>query len=59
MARHKNIRDRVVDLDGKAFTLTHLHDDPLIFVGRAVQRKKVQQAGFTHPPSKNKSEATE
>ena len=57
--RHNKFHDRVVDLAGKAFTPTHVCDDPLIFSGRAMQRTKTQTAGPTHPPSKNNSESTE
>ena len=59
MARHNELRDGVVDLAGKSFTLTHVRDDPLIFEVRAVQRTKAQPTGSTRPSSKNKSEATE
>ena len=43
----------------KEFTPAHAHDNPLIFADGAMQRTKAQPAGSTHPPSKNKSEATE
>ena len=35
-----------------------MHDNPLIFAGRYVQRLKAHPAGPTLPPSKNKPEAT-
>ena len=38
--RHNEIRDGVADLAGKAFTPSHVRDDPLIYSGRAVKRKK-------------------
>ena len=50
MAPHNELRDGVADLAGKAFTLTHVRDDPLIFAGRAVQRPKAQPAGTTPSP---------
>ena len=45
MARHKELRDRVADMAGKAFTPSHVRDDPLIYSGRAVKRMKVTPAG--------------
>ena len=30
---------------GKAFTPSHVRDDPLIYLGRAVKRKKATPAG--------------
>ena len=56
---HNKLRDRVADLDGKAFTSTHMRDNPLIFAGSDVKNTKSQPAGPTHPPKKQKSEATE
>ena len=47
MARHNELRDRVADLAGKAFTLFHVRDNPLIYSGRAVRRKKPTPAGST------------
>ena len=35
-ARHNELRDGVVDLAGKAFTPSHVRDNPLIYSGRAV-----------------------
>ena len=40
MARHYEIRDGVVELSGKAFTSSHMRNDPLIFAGRSVKRTK-------------------
>ena len=37
----------------------HVHDDPLVFAGRAMHITKAQPDGSTYPPSKNKSEAME
>ena len=43
-ARHNELRDRVSDLAGKAFTLSHVRDNPLIYSGHAVKRKKAAPA---------------
>ena len=43
-AHHNEIRDGVADLAGKAFTPTHVRDDPLIFSGRAVKRTNAEPA---------------
>ena len=45
MARHNELRDGVADLAGKAFTPSHLRNDPLIFAGCAVKRTKDTTAG--------------
>ena len=42
--RHNELRDRVSDLAGKAFTPSHVRDDPLIYSGRAVKRAKAVPA---------------
>ena len=44
-ARHNDLRDRVADLAGKAFTPSHVRDDPLIYSGRAMSRTKPMPAG--------------
>ena len=44
-ARHNNLRDGVADLAGKGFTPSHVHDDPLIYSGRAMSRTKPMPAG--------------
>ena len=44
-ARHNELRDEVSDLAGKAFTLSHVRADPLIFAGCAVKRLKAKTAG--------------
>ena len=44
-ARHNELRDRVEDLAGKAFTPYHVRDDPLFYSGRAVKRTKAAPAG--------------
>ena len=41
-ARHNNLRYGVSDLSGKAFTPTHVRDDPKTFTGRIVQGGGVQ-----------------
>ena len=38
MSRHNELRDGVADLAGRAFTLSHMRNDPLIYSGRAVKR---------------------
>ena len=43
-ARHNKLRDRVENLAGKAFTPSHVRDDPLIYSGRAVKRTKATPA---------------
>ena len=44
MVHHNEIRDGVADLSGKAFTPSHVRNDPLIFVGRGVKRTKAKPA---------------
>ena len=48
-ARHNELHDGVADLAGKAFTPSHVRDDPLIYSGRAVSRTKPTPAGSTKP----------
>ena len=45
MARHNELRDGVADLAGKAFTPSHVRDNPLIYLGCAVKRMKATPAG--------------
>ena len=45
MARHNELRDRVADLAGKAFTPSHVRYDPLIYSGCAVKRTKTTPSG--------------
>ena len=52
-AHHNELRDGVADLSGKAFNPMPACDNPLIFVGYAVQRTKAHQAGSRLPTSKN------
>ena len=53
MARHNELRDEVADLVDKAFTPSHVRDDPLIYSGRSVKRTKATPAG----PSKKNDQA--
>ena len=46
-ARHNELRDGVSDLAGKAFTPSHVRDNPLIYSGRAMSRTKPMPAGST------------
>ena len=55
MARHKYLCDGVADLDGIAFTPTHVHDDSLIFAGFAVKRPKAKPA---RPKATKSTEST-
>ena len=50
MARHKELRDGDYDLSGKAFTPTHVHDNPAIFTGRAVFVREAKAKGKGEPP---------
>ena len=43
--RHNELRDRLSDLGGKAFTPSHMRNDLLIYSGRAVKRAKAAPAG--------------
>ena len=44
-ACHNELHDGVVELAGKAFTPSHVRNDPLIYSGRAVKRTKDMPAG--------------
>ena len=44
-ACHNELRDGVADLSRKAFTPSHVRNDPLIYSGRAVKRMKAAPAG--------------
>ena len=44
-ARQKDLRDKVVDLAGKAFTPSHIREDLLIYSGCAVKRAKATPSG--------------
>ena len=44
-AHHNKIRDGIEELSGKAFTPSHVHDNPFIYSGRAVKRTKAAPAG--------------
>ena len=43
--RHNELCDGVAYLAGKAFTSSHVRDNPLIYLGRAVKRTKAAPAG--------------
>ena len=43
-ARHNELQDGVVDLNGKVFNPSHVHKNPLIFVGCAMKRPKANLA---------------
>ena len=45
MVRHNELCDGVAYLTGKAFTPSHVHNDPLIYSSRAVKRTKAAPAG--------------
>ena len=53
MSRHNDLCDGVSDLVIKAFTPMHVHDDPKIYTGRAVQGGKDKLKGH---PSKDVGE---
>ena len=62
MARPNELRDRVTDLAGEAFTPFQVRDYPLIFIGCAVKRPKAKPArtkGTTAPYNAPPLEATE
>ena len=44
-ARHNELHDGVADLAGKAFTPSHVRNNPLIYQGCAVKRTKAKPAG--------------
>ena len=58
-ARRNDLCDRFMDLDGKAFTPTHVRGDLLIFAGCAMKRKTAKPATSKTTPSTNNLEATE
>ena len=45
MVRHNELRDKVADLAGKAFTPSHVRDKLLIYSGCAVKRTNAAPAG--------------
>ena len=45
MARHNELQDGVADLAVKAFSPSHVRDDPLIFAGCAMKRLKANPDG--------------
>ena len=59
-AHHNEIRDRVADLASKAFTPSHMRNDPLIYSGCAVTRTNPMPDGSTNPnPTSETPSATE
>ena len=58
-ARHNELRDRVVEMAVKYFTLNHMRDNPLTFAGCAVKRTKVNPARSKTTPSTQQLEAME
>ena len=58
-ARHNELCDRVADLDGKAFTPSHVRNDPLIYSGRAVKRTKAAPAGARGNPNQSVAQTPE
>ena len=54
-----DLRDRVADLSGKAFTPTHVRDNPLIFAGCAVKRTTENLDTSKTTPSTKNMKATE
>ena len=44
MACHNELRDRIADLAGKAFTPSHVRDDPLIYSGCYLKRTNADPA---------------
>ena len=55
--KHNELRDRVADLAGKAFTPAHVRDDPLIYSGRAMSRTKPKPAGSNLTKTTDKTTA--
>ena len=44
MTRHNELRDGVADLAGKAFTPSHVQNNPLIYSGCTVKKTKAASA---------------
>ena len=59
MVRHNELRDGFADLARKAFTPTHVRDDPLIFTCCAMKRTTAKLAMSKTTPSKKNREAME
>ena len=47
-ALHNELRDGVADLAGRAFTPSHVCNDPLIYQGCAVKSQKANPAGTSY-----------
>ena len=61
-AHHNNLCDGILDMVGKAFTPSHVRNDPLVFAGCAVKRLKAKQdgaGGSTYQDGAPPSESTE
>ena len=58
MARHNELCDGLADLDGKAFTPTHVRDNPLILSGCAVKRQKTKETSSKAIESTSDTAAT-
>ena len=54
-ARHNELREGVADLAGKAFTSSHVRDNPFTFSGCAVKRLKDKPAGTSGPTDRDGS----
>ena len=59
MARHNELRDGVADLAGKAFSPSHVRDDPFIFSGRAINRLKAKPVGASDKTERDRAPPTE
>ena len=55
---HNELHDGVADLSGKAFTPNHVQNDPLVFAGCAVKRKKAKPARSKTTQSTQQKEVT-
>ena len=58
-ARHNKLRGGVADLAGKAFTPSHVRDNPVIYSGCAVRRTKPTLAGLNKTKPSEKPAASE
>ena len=51
MNNNKKLHDGVSDLSGKAFTPSHVRNNPLTYLVRVMREDKVQPAGSPHKNS--------
>ena len=58
-ACHNKLCDRVAEMSGKAFTPTHVPNNPLILAGCAVKRTMAKPSTYKTTPSTNKLEVME